>query len=210
MGAELIINPERGGLPVLEGRAPRTPRSGAGSARRSQLTGGEDPDIVFEHPGRETFASVFAARKGGTIVTMRVHQRLHAPVRQPLPVDEPQADHRLALRELPRGLGGQPAHRQGPGPTLSRTDGAGRPGRARRAPYQHQGKVGVLCLTPEEGLGVRDEAKVAKHLDAINRFGASDPHRQDRRATLHPAVLHVPDRPPRRSAVEVGALGTPV
>ena len=31
---------------------------------------GEDPDIVLEHPGRETFgASVFVARKGGTIVT---------------------------------------------------------------------------------------------------------------------------------------------
>jgi crotonyl-CoA reductase len=35
---------------------------------------------------------------------------------------------------------------------------------------QHQGKVGVLCLAPEEGLGVRDEAKRAKHLEAINRF----------------------------------------
>ena len=35
---------------------------------------------------------------------------------------------------------------------------------------KHQGKVGVLCLAPEEGLGVRDEEKRAKHLDAINRF----------------------------------------
>ena len=34
----------------------------------------------------------------------------------------------------------------------------------------HQGKVGVLCLSPEEGLGVRDHEKRAKHLDAINRF----------------------------------------
>ena len=39
-------------------------------ARIRELTGGDDPDIVFEHPGRETFgASVFVARKGGTIVT---------------------------------------------------------------------------------------------------------------------------------------------
>ena len=31
---------------------------------------GEDPDIVFEHPGRATFgASVFVAKRGGTIVT---------------------------------------------------------------------------------------------------------------------------------------------
>ncbi len=34
----------------------------------------------------------------------------------------------------------------------------------------HQGKVGVLCLAPEEGLGVRDEAMRAKHLTEINRF----------------------------------------
>jgi crotonyl-CoA reductase len=34
----------------------------------------------------------------------------------------------------------------------------------------HQGKVGVLALAPSEGLGVRDEALRAQHLDAINRF----------------------------------------
>jgi crotonyl-CoA reductase len=34
----------------------------------------------------------------------------------------------------------------------------------------HQGKVGVLCLAPEEGLGVRDPEFRARHLDAINRF----------------------------------------
>jgi crotonyl-CoA reductase len=34
----------------------------------------------------------------------------------------------------------------------------------------HQGKVGVLCLAPEEGLGVRDQQTRAAHLDRINRF----------------------------------------
>ncbi len=35
-----------------------------------ELTGGEDIDIVFEHPGRETFgASVYVTRKGGVITT---------------------------------------------------------------------------------------------------------------------------------------------
>ena len=34
----------------------------------------------------------------------------------------------------------------------------------------HQGKVGVLCLAPEEGLGVRDTEMRAKHEGAINRF----------------------------------------
>jgi crotonyl-CoA reductase len=35
---------------------------------------------------------------------------------------------------------------------------------------RHQGKVGVLCLAPEEGLGVHDTALRAKHLTNINRF----------------------------------------
>ncbi len=34
----------------------------------------------------------------------------------------------------------------------------------------HQGKVGVLCLAPDEGLGVHDHEKRGRHLDAINRF----------------------------------------
>src|SRR3989337_113443 len=38
--------------------------------RVRELTGGDDPDIVFEHPGRETFGvSVYVAKRGGTIVT---------------------------------------------------------------------------------------------------------------------------------------------
>ena len=38
-------------------------------ARIRELAG-EDPDIVFEHPGRATFgASVLVVKKGGTIVT---------------------------------------------------------------------------------------------------------------------------------------------
>ncbi len=38
--------------------------------KRIRELAGEDPDIVFEHPGRATFGtSVFVAKKGGTIVT---------------------------------------------------------------------------------------------------------------------------------------------
>ena len=35
---------------------------------------------------------------------------------------------------------------------------------------KHQGKVGVLCLSPEEGLGVTDPQLREQHLSAINRF----------------------------------------
>ena len=45
-----------------------------------------------------------------------LHLGVHARVRQPLPVDEPQAHHRLALRQLPRGVAGQPPDLQGHDP----------------------------------------------------------------------------------------------
>ena len=37
-----------------------------------------------------------------------------------------------------------------------------------RQMFEHADRV--VCLAPEEGLGVRDEAKRAKHITAINRF----------------------------------------
>jgi crotonyl-CoA reductase len=59
-------------------------------------------------------------------------------------------------------------------PTLSRTYSLEDTGQAAYDVHKnlHQGKVGVLCLAPEEGLGVAPEAQEfrAKHLDAINRF----------------------------------------
>ena len=40
-----------------------------------------------------------------------VDLRIHAHLRQPLPVDAPQEDHRFALRQLQRGVGSQPSRR---------------------------------------------------------------------------------------------------
>jgi crotonyl-CoA reductase len=49
--------------------------------------------------------------------------------------------------------------------------GGGRPGRVRRPPQDlHQGKVGVLALAPETGLGATDLQKRQALLTAINRF----------------------------------------
>ena len=85
--------------------------------RIRELTGGEDPDIVFEHPGRETFgAQCLRHAQGRHDRDVRVDVRVHARVRQPVSVDVAQAHHRLALRQLPRGVGGQPAPRQGQDP----------------------------------------------------------------------------------------------
>jgi crotonyl-CoA reductase len=57
-------------------------------------------------------------------------------------------------------------------PTLSKVYSLEDTGQAAHDVHRnaHQGKVGVLCMAPEEGLGVRDHEKRAKHIDAINRF----------------------------------------
>jgi crotonyl-CoA reductase len=36
--------------------------------------------------------------------------------------------------------------------------------------HLHQGKVGVVCLAPEEGLGVREPGLRERHLEAVMRF----------------------------------------
>jgi crotonyl-CoA reductase len=57
-------------------------------------------------------------------------------------------------------------------PTLSKTHPLSHTGAAAFEVHknQHQGKVGVLCLAPEDGLGVRDAETRERHLSAINRF----------------------------------------
>ena len=160
MGAECVIDRSAEGYKFWRDEQTQDPREWKRlGAKIRELTGGDDPDIVFEHPGRETFgASVYVARKGGTIVDLRIHQRVHARVRQPVPVDEPQADHRLALRQLPRGVGGQPARRQGSDPPHAveglpaRRD---RPGRARRPPQPPPGQGRRARALAAGGTGCR-------------------------------------------------------
>jgi crotonyl-CoA reductase len=57
-------------------------------------------------------------------------------------------------------------------PTLSRSYHLTEAGQAAYDVHRnlHQGKVGVLCLSPEEGLGVRDGALRERHRSAIERF----------------------------------------
>jgi crotonyl-CoA reductase len=139
-----------------------------------ELTGGEDVDIVFEHPGRETFgASVYAARKGGTIVTcastsgyMHEYDNRYLWMNLKRIIGSHFANYREAW-EANRLIAKGKVH-----PTLSRTYSMDEVGQAAYDVHQnlHQGKVGVLCLAPEEGLGVRDQEKRAAHLGEINRF----------------------------------------
>jgi crotonyl-CoA reductase len=175
MGAELIINRSEAGYRFWKDERTQDPQEWRrfGSDIR-ELTGGEDVDIVFEHPGRETFgASVYAARKGGTIVTcastsgfMHEYDNRYLWMNLKRIIGSHFANYREsweANRLIAKGM----IH-----PTLSRTYPLAEVGQAALDVHHnlHQGKVGVLCLAPEEGLGVRDEEKRARHLDAINAF----------------------------------------
>jgi crotonyl-CoA reductase len=175
MGAELIINRADQDYRFWKDEQTADPKEWRrfGSDIR-ELTGGEDVDIVFEHPGRETFgASVYAARKGGTIVTCASTTGfLH------------EYDNRYLWMNLKRIIGSHFANYRESWeanrliakgmihPTLSRSYPLDEVGQAALDVHHnlHQGKVGVLCLAPEEGLGVRDAEKRARHLDSINAF----------------------------------------
>ncbi|EWC60353.1 Crotonyl-CoA carboxylase/reductase, ethylmalonyl-CoA producing [Actinokineospora spheciospongiae] len=175
MGAELIIDRNAEGYKFWKDESTQDPKEWQRLGKKiRELTGGEDPDIVFEHPGRETFgASVYVARKGGTIVTcastsgfMHEYDNRYLWMNLKRIIGSHFANYREsyeANRLIAKGL----VH-----PTLSKTYALEDTGQAALDVHRnsHQGKVGVLCLAPEEGLGVRDHEMRAKHLDAINRF----------------------------------------
>ena len=175
MGAENIIDRSAEGYKFWKDEHHQDPKEWRRfGAKIRELTGGDDPDIVFEHPGRETFgASVFVARKGGTIVTcastsgyMHEYDNRYLWMNLKRIVSSHFANYREsweANKLIEKGL----IH-----PTLSRVYKLEDTGQAALDVHHnlHQGKVGVLTLAPEEGLGVRDEEKRAKHLEAINRF----------------------------------------
>jgi crotonyl-CoA reductase len=173
MGAELVI--DRSGYRFWSDE--QTQDTGEWKrfgAEIRALTGGEDPDIVFEHPGRETFgASVFVAKRGGTIVTCASTSGfMH------------QYDNRYLWMNLKRIIGSHFANYREAWeanrlialgkihPTLSRTYPLEQTGQAAYDVHRnlHQGKVGVLGLAPAEGLGVRDPQLRARHETALNRF----------------------------------------
>ncbi|MEW2576289.1 crotonyl-CoA carboxylase/reductase [Streptomyces syringium] len=175
MGAEAVIDRSAEGYRFWKDERTQDPREWKRLGKRiRELTGGEDVDIVFEHPGRETFgASVFVARKGGTIVTCAStsgynHEYDNRYLWMSLKkiVGSHFANYREAW-EANRLISKGRIH-----PTLSRTYTLEETGQALYDVHRnlHLGKVGVLALAPGEGLGVRDHALREKHLPAINRF----------------------------------------
>ena len=175
LGAEHVIDRSAEGYKFWKDEHTQDPQEWKRFGKKiRELTGGEDPDIVFEHPGRETFgASVYVARKGGTIITcastsgyMHEYDNRYLWMNLKRIISSHFANYREAWEAnslIKRGL----TH-----PTLSKTYALDQVGQAATDVHHnlHQGKVGVLCLAPEVGLGVTDPDFRAHHIDAINRF----------------------------------------
>ncbi len=176
MGAKLIIDRREEGYQFWnEEGTKQNPKEWQRLGKKiRELTGGHDVDVVFEHPGRETFgASVYVTRKGGKIVTcastsgyMHEYDNRYLWMNLKSIISSHFANYRESWEAnelINRGL----VH-----PTLSKTYALDEVGQAALDVHHnlHQGKVGVLTLAPEAGLGVTNPEKRAEFETQINAF----------------------------------------
>ncbi len=135
---------------------------------------GEDPDYVFEHPGRATFgASVFVAKRGGTVVTCASTSGYRH-----------EYDNRYLWMNLKNIYGSHFANYNEAWeanrlvekgmihPILSKTydlEGAAQ-GAYEMHNNLHTGKIGILVNAPKEGLGVTNDELRQKVLPEIEKW----------------------------------------
>src|SRR5580658_159329 len=141
---------------------------------------GEDPDIVFEHPGRQTMgASVFVCKRAGMIVTcaatsgyMIEYDNRHLWMKLKSIKSSHFANYREAWEANRLICLGKIQ------PILSAVYPLSEVGEAAYQVHHnlHEGKIGVLCLAPEEGQGIDDpelRAKVGEdRITLFRRHGA--------------------------------------
>ena len=177
VGVEHVIDRKAEGYSFWDGDTPNQKEWRRFGKKIRQLAG-EDPDIVFEHPGRETFgASVFVAKKGGAIVTCASTSGY-----------EHNYDNRYLWMHLKTIIGSHFANYKEAWeanrlaalghihPILSRTYPLEDTGEAAYHVHQnlHHGKIGIRVLAPEDGHGVRDQERRVKHIDKIELFRRFD------------------------------------
>ena len=163
LGCDVVINRSEIGMGGDDALTPeRTIELGKRLGREIRRQVGEDPHVVFDYVGRATFGiSVFVVRKGGTVVTCGSSTGY-----------DHHFDNRYLWMNLKRIVGSHAANLQEQAecnrlfqlghlsPILSEVFALKDVGEAARLVQtnRHTGKVGVLCLAPEEGLGVTDPA----------------------------------------------------
>jgi len=163
LGCDVVINRADIGIDDTTGDDPAKVIAAGkrlGSIIRRET--GRDPDVVFEHVGRATFGiSVFVVRRGGTVVTCGSSTGYQHTF-----------DNRYLWMKLKRVIGSHVANLQEQAecnrlissgaivPMMSALYPLSEIGEASRLVQanHHLGKVGVLCMAPEPGLGVTDQA----------------------------------------------------
>jgi crotonyl-CoA reductase len=174
LGCDLIIRRDQ---MDLEGLEPR--KYGKAFREIVRAKYGEDPHVIFEHTGAQTFwASVYLARPGGRIVTCGSSTGYDHTF-----------DNRYLWMKAKRIIGSHGSTMQealetnrllGMGklqPALSRVialDDVAE-GAHELDANLHVGKMSVLCLAPEEGLGVEDPERRAEigesKIELFRQFG---------------------------------------
>ncbi len=155
LGCDVVLRRDQLGLDGLEG-ADAGRRVGA--AIRAEV--GEDPHIVFDYVGRQTFgASVYVARRGGAVVTCgsstgydHGYDNRHLWMRAKRIIGSHGANWQEAWEATRLISMGRIV------PALSRVFPLSEVGRAVRLVQlnEHVGKIGVLCLAAREGEGIED------------------------------------------------------
>jgi crotonyl-CoA reductase len=173
VGVEHVIDRKAEGYQFWDGDK-QNPKEFRRFGKKIRELVGEDPDIVFEHPGRQTFgASVFVTKRGGTIVTCAsTSGYMHT------------YDNRYLWMLLKRIIGSHFANYKEAWeanrladlgmihPILSKTYPLTETGEAAYQVHHnnHVGKLGVLVLAPKEGMGIADPERRARFVDKIETF----------------------------------------
>ncbi|MGW2421022.1 crotonyl-CoA carboxylase/reductase [Streptomyces sp. NPDC001709] len=183
LGCDVVIDRNEIGMGGDGAPSPeRTIELGKRLGREIRRQVGEDPHVVFDYVGRATFGiSVFVVRKGGVVVTCGSSTGY-----------DHHFDNRYLWMNLKRIVGSHAANLQEQAecnrlfrlghlsPVLSEVFPLTEVGEAARLVQKnrHIGKVGVLCLAPEEGLGVTDpvlrEKIGAARLNPLRAAGLPD------------------------------------
>ncbi len=160
LGVEAVIDRREAGYRFWTDEHTQDEREWRRLGRDIRALVGEDPDIVFEHPGRQTMgASVFVCKRGGTVVTcaatsgyMIEYDNRHLWMKLKTIKGSHFANYREAWNANQLVCEGRIL------PPLSAVYPLVEVGEATLQVQRnlHEGKIGVLCLAPTEGLGIED------------------------------------------------------
>jgi crotonyl-CoA reductase len=174
MGCEAVIDRKAEGYRFWSDESTQDPKEWLRLGKKIREQIGRDVDIVFEHPGRSTMgASVFVAKRGGMIITCAATSGFMI-----------EYDNRYLWMNLKTLKGCHFANYSEAWeanrlicegrvhPTMSRVYDLDHTADAALAVHKNEseGKLAVLCLAPEEGLGVLNDELRAKHIDQITLF----------------------------------------